>query len=149
MPSKEYSITLSRQLRSSKKKLQSSLTLSLPFCLQTLHPSWHISVHGGCSWGWWLFLIHLQGIALQWCSYRCSTGNCFNPAPSTLLLHCPLFSCFITKQKKILLVLPPPFHLRLLEPLIHTKISANTCFAARQSAWTIIPAVQVVSGFTL
>lgn len=52
----------SRPLRSNIKKLQFSLTLSLLFHLQTLLPSWHILVHGGSSWGWWLLLIHLQGV---------------------------------------------------------------------------------------
>lgn len=57
-----FNYSLSRRVRSSKKKLQSTLKLSLPFHLQTLHPSWHISVHGGSSWAWWLFLIQLQGV---------------------------------------------------------------------------------------
>lgn len=83
-----FNYSLCRQLRSSKKKLQSSLTLSLPFHLQTLHPSWHISVHGGSSWAWWLFLIELQGV----CSlkmflemlHRKPLQSCPISSPSTL-----------------------------------------------------------------
>lgn len=37
------------------------------------------------------------------------------------------------------------FSLRLLEPLIHTKISAKSCFGARGSGSMISPPVQAVS----
>lgn len=40
------------------------------------------------------------------------------------------------------------FRLRLLEPLIHTKISANACFGARGSGSMIIPPVQAISSYT-
>lgn len=39
------------------------------------------------------------------------------------------------------------FCLRLLEPLIHTKISANACFGARGSGSMTIPPVQVASSY--
>lgn len=39
------------------------------------------------------------------------------------------------------------FCLWLLEPLIHTKISANACFDARGSGPMIIPPVQAVSSY--
>lgn len=146
-----YIYSSSRPLRSNIKKLQFPLTLSLPFHLQTLRPSWHISVHGGSSWGWWLFLIHLQGV--------CSSVMLLEilhrkpVLPHLFSFHTLLFSCFLTKQQKWLHGwkgwLPPHycgFHLRL--PLIHTKIGANACFAARGSDWAIIPTVWSVFSCT-
>lgn len=102
IPSEEHSITLSRQLRSSKKKktLQSSLTASLAVNLHSLHWSSHFLVLGGGSWGWCLFLIHLQGIwfltMFLEILHRKSLQSCLVPSPFTLAII--LLLCYKSEE---------------------------------------------------